>query len=324
MEPDSCRDIRGQIGGERDPIVVGYDGSAAARSALRWAADAAARHRVPLRLVYATHRALRPVSRERFAATIAEPWEGDLSPPAVLARGVDGAAARVASRVPVSGVMLIGTAAAVLCGQSTRARMVVLGTDGTAGLVPGSTSCAVAGHATCPVVALRDHDPVNRPTGPVVVTIDDPADAQHALGFAFSEAAACGASITAVGIHTRPTEVMAALSSWEREYPDVPVAIDLVAGNTAPELVRWSRAARLLVVTPHGHAGGVDRVGRYLLRHATCPLVITRARTRLDSYGPVREGHDARRGSRREYPTSVVMGGAAARRGDDHGDAFCR
>jgi nucleotide-binding universal stress UspA family protein len=260
---------RRDVPGEPDPIVVGYDGSAAARAALRWAADAAARYRAPLRLVYATQRTWRPASRAWSGDTIAEPWEGDLSPRAVVARGVDGAAARVAYGIPVSSLVVTGPAAVVLCDQSIRARMLVLGTG-------GSTSRSVAGHAACPVVTLRDHDPVNEPTGPVVVTIDHPADARPALGFAFAEAAASGASLTAVGIRTAPAEAMAA---WERQYPYVPVTVDLIANDTGPALLRLSRAARLLVIAPHRRVDGVDRVSRYLLRHATCPLVIARART---------------------------------------------
>ena len=66
------------------------------------------------------------------------------------------------SDVPVSTVIEVGHPASVLCDASGDARMVVVGSRGLGGftgLLAGSVSIAVAMHARCPVVVVRDQRP---------------------------------------------------------------------------------------------------------------------------------------------------------------------
>ena len=102
--------------------------------------------------------------------------------------------------VEVTRTVLAGPISGILCEESGRASMVVLGSRGAggfAGLPVGSVSVAVATHACCPVVVVREG---GQPSAnlPVVVGVDESAEARLAIGFAFDEAVARGVRLVAV------------------------------------------------------------------------------------------------------------------------------
>jgi nucleotide-binding universal stress UspA family protein len=286
---------------ENLPIIVGYDGSASARAALRWALDDAADRRTPLRLVYVVEP---PVSAGPMF-----PMPFEYSVEAHRARGqslLAAAAAEAATTHPaveVSTTMLAGPAAATLCELADEARLLVVGVRGmgtVVGRLVGSTGMAVAAHAHCPVVVVREGAFEGR-GGLVVVGLDDSPHAQVAAAFAFEEAALREADLVAVRAWKPPpmpwrsdvrplTRDAAELETAERhaldlvvedlaaKYPSVRVTTRLMAGDARHALVEASADARLVVVGSRSRGGflGVfpGSVSHHLLHHAHCPIAV--------------------------------------------------
>lgn len=153
------------------PLVVGIDGSEASLEAVDWAADEAARHEVPLRLLH---------------AAAAGHDASDLVAAASERAGKSAPAVRLSSEV------LSEDAASALVGAGRNALALVLGSrglGGLAGLLLGSVSLAVAARADCPVVVVRggvEHR--HGRFGCVVVGVEDGEGSGTAVDFAFREA----------------------------------------------------------------------------------------------------------------------------------------
>jgi nucleotide-binding universal stress UspA family protein len=289
---------------DRYPIVVGYDASAGARAALRWAVDEAHRRHAPLRVVCAMEGALP-------GPVFPMPWAYTGQTRRVRAQSAlaDAVAEAASARpgVEVSGCLLDGSAVLVLCEQSRTARMIVLGSRGLGGftgLFVGSASVAVAAHAGCPVVVVRDGDPEQRTGKPVLVGLDDSAESQLALSFAAEEAAVRGVGVVALRAWTavsqvpwrsdvrpagvEPAEVKtaewrllsASVRGWSDRYPSVPLTTRLVAGDARRTLAEASGDAQLVVVGSRGRGGFaglvLGSVSQYLLQHARCPVAVAR------------------------------------------------
>jgi nucleotide-binding universal stress UspA family protein len=293
------------------PIVVGYDGSSGARAALRWALDESAHRGLPVRLVWAVERPLRAVPRPPLPGDM---HSGDvdrtgkhhaaqtlLDDAVAQARGVVGPDAEI------TGVVVEGPPAAVLCDQSEHASLLVLGSRGLGGftgLFVSSVSAAVAAGASCPLVVVREDDR-GKPAGlPVAVGVDDSADAELAIGFAFEEAALRGTGVLAVRswapphapwhIDVRPLvadvaeletaqryAVAQALQGWRAKFPGVALTTRLIAGDARHALAAVSHDVQLVVVGSRGHGGFggllLGSVSHYLLLHAACPVAVLSA-----------------------------------------------
>jgi nucleotide-binding universal stress UspA family protein len=137
------------------PVVVGVDGSDAAKPALDWALAEAKLRGVPLRVVHAWHYAyatglpFTPVVNEQELVEQAACQMLD-----ELVEGID------ASGLvdPIERRLVIGRAATALILQSEEAELVVVGARGLGGfkeLVMGSVSSQVVHHASCPVVVVK-------------------------------------------------------------------------------------------------------------------------------------------------------------------------
>ena len=135
------------VGRSDGPVVVGVDGSAAARLALRYALAEAARRHAVLEVLH-----------------VREPEEGADVPDEDEARHVlDGALADVGlpgapSVPPVRAHAVGGEPAAVLAQASTRARLLVVGpsgTDGRFGALLGSVAQTVLRHSACPTIFVH-------------------------------------------------------------------------------------------------------------------------------------------------------------------------
>lgn len=178
------------------PILVGYDGSAQARAATRWALEEGARSGVPVHLISA------------FEWFTGGSWIGPGPGPGTWSdeiprreaerelREALAEARRSHPDVPADGEVLDGPPAMRLQERSARASLVVLGSrghGGFTGLLTGSTTVAVAAHAHCPVVVVRGVEAeIAGRAGDVVLGVDGSAESLRALEFALIQAGGRG------------------------------------------------------------------------------------------------------------------------------------
>ncbi|GDY29054.1 universal stress protein [Gandjariella thermophila] len=284
------------------PIVVGVDGSAAARHAVRWSAGEAARRDCPLRVVHA-HTWPTRRSRARYAAEYgyrrallsrARRWvdEG-----VALARGT-------APAVRVEGDVRVGSVVELLREESRSARLVVIGAadrGGPAALWEHATAAKLTAQGHCPVVVVRGQPgrAVHR-DGPVAVGVDGSLASGAAVGFAFDAAAAHGVPLIAVhswhrlladgplaalpmrqGVEADEEWLLdRQLAVWERRYPGVAVRRVVTRGRLIRSLVERSAGAGLLVLGSRrrGVSGTLlGSVEQAVLHRMPCPVAIVGA-----------------------------------------------
>ncbi|MFI6586144.1 universal stress protein [Embleya sp. NPDC050493] len=283
----------------KPPIVVGVEPTEAGGLAVMWAADEAARRRLPLRLV---HTLDWPTGADRGLGTDTrrQTW-GERFRNAGM-RALDEARAVVAARHPglvAESLLLDGAPISVLPGQARDAAMIVVGSRRLSAttelLITGSIATAITAHAECPVVVVRE--PEHTGTGPdtIVVGVDGARRSEPAVAYAFDEAARRGATIVAVHVRQLSTGLMAGLrtgeelregrirlaetlAGWSEKYPDVSVRREVAVGHPVKVLTDAAEHAMGLVVGTRGHGGIagmlLGSVSRGLIHHARCPLVI--------------------------------------------------
>jgi nucleotide-binding universal stress UspA family protein len=281
------------------PVVVGVDGSDSALDAARWAAAEAQRRSAPLRLVTAY-----PWTRDRVVGV---PGLGEEFHDALQLRAehdMTAAVAAVEGVAPgrsVDRAIVIGYPINVLAEEAQQAQLLVLGSrglGGLSGLLAGSVAVALAAKAAAPVVVVRGEQPAA--SGPVVVGVDDSANSDAAIGFAFEAAAARGAPLVAVHAwleHVTDAEAAAMvdwaplaayqqtivanrIAAWTEKYPDVPVTTVLDHDAPARTLVEQSTGAQLLVVGSRGRANLagllLGSVSHAMVQRAHCPVAVVR------------------------------------------------
>ncbi|MDR3082016.1 MAG: universal stress protein [Streptomyces sp.] len=282
--------------GDHLPIVAGVDSDPGTRVALAWAADAAARRRVPLRLVHAEgvptagFRSWEsPPSWEAWNRALHEAGEQ------VLKAAVDFVEARQ-PQIEVSGLLAEGNPVWILREQSREATALVLGSwhlsrvkemFGTA-----SVAVPVMSHARCPVIVVPESEQVTQQDAYFVVGVDGSERSATAVDFAFEEAALHGAALRALYVwHPRLLGVLdehAARQECERvlsetvvgrgaTYPDVELRHEVVSGHPVEVLTEASAQALGLVVGTRGHGGFagmlLGSVSQGVLRYARCPVM---------------------------------------------------
>ncbi len=289
-------------------ILVGVDGSAAALSAVRWAARDAALKGLPLCVVHVANApapgsslvpmpaGLRRWQEERAreciasAIKVAEESTGERGP------------LRIDSRVYFSATV------PTLVGLSTEAEMVVVGYRGHGGVVVrnflGSVSSGLVYHAHCPVAVVHDKEPLmsNVARAPVVVGIDGSPASQAATAIAFDEASRRRVGLIALHAWTdmRVSEfkelfpnanwdaelsgeeetLAERLAGWQDRYPDVRVSRRIEIGEPAQPLVEASKEAQLIVVGSHGRGGFagmlLGSVGAAVVNRVKVPVIVAR------------------------------------------------
>jgi nucleotide-binding universal stress UspA family protein len=286
-------------------VVVGYDGSPAAETAVDWGARQAERRGAPLRIISAI------------------PWPYDslgMAPqptfdPARLAEELAGEGRdRAIKRLDPSQVTAVGVpanAATALVTESAAASLVVLGHSGRSRLsqvFTGSVTVGVAAHAECDVAVVPAGEVVvPGPERPVFVGIDGSEEAQAAALRAAAEADRWGAALRIIQTWTLSmttgwsgalagttvidgaaeafgsaarASVARAADAVHEAYPDLEVDQIVVEDHPAHLLVEMSKEAGLVVVGTRG-LGGFERlvlgsVSRYLVQHAAGPVVVVR------------------------------------------------
>ncbi|MGZ4595605.1 MAG: universal stress protein [Actinomycetes bacterium] len=191
--------------------------------------------------------------------------------------------------------------AATLLAASEGAEMVVVGCRGhrpPQGMLIGSVSEHLARHATCPVVTVR---PSHR-TGEerIVLGLSAQEPSERALAFAFEHAAHHHVGLTVIDVwHERgvsgagavfPVEDRVAvdaarhqaalddvLESWRAKFPDVAVTTECIVGHAHSVLRDASENAALLVVGRRQKSGVgllLGSVSQSVLHHAQCPVAV--------------------------------------------------
>lgn len=280
------------------PIIVGYDGSAGAQAALRWALDDGARTGAPVIAMFvfewlAVAGPISPGPRNW-------PDRGAREDAQKMVDAAVSGAYQTHPRVAVTGEVVGGSAAIILQERSREARLLVLGSRGHGGfgdLLLGSTTVAVSAHAHCPVVVVRGGPELA--AGPVVAGVDGSDGALLALEYAFEQAAARGTGLRVIRAWAPPApkwrpvdydlaeqaaaervELDELLASWRSKYPHVEVAVDVVPGPTGRIMVDASRGAQLVVVGSRGRGGFrgllLGSISQQLLHHADCPVAVVR------------------------------------------------
>ncbi|GAA0965855.1 universal stress protein [Actinocorallia libanotica] len=236
-------------------VLVGYDGSPASEQALRWAVHESALRGLPLAVCHAWHW---PYAMDPTHLPSAETVRGFAEN--LLAKG-SFKAESLAPRVKVRPVLHRGPAASALLHEAGQAAMVVLGARGGEGfpdLPTGSTATQVAGHASCPVVVVREPGA----DGPVAVGVDGTHAADAALAFAFEEAALRGREVVAVHAAPLPADpvrqeeaareagslLQRQVAPWATKYPQVQMRTRLLHEEPREALRAVAAESALLVL----------------------------------------------------------------------------
>ncbi|WP_055491154.1 universal stress protein [Streptomyces sp. TP-A0356] len=283
------------------PLVVGVDGSRSSLAAVDWATDEAARHGLPLRLVYAS-------LWERYEGVT--PWSSPERPAErVMAQHIVASATERAQRrnrdVKVSGDVVPDDAVSALLREGGNASALVTGSRGRGelkGLLLGSVGLAVAARAPCPVIVIRgDRAGLAGAHERILLGAGDPDTSGEAVRFAFGEAAARGCVLDVVRAWRRPAHAATDHRLRAREparelerrasdlldvllhdamvdHPGVRVRLATAEGPAPTVLLKRSAAADLVVVGAHRPQGRfglqLGRVTHTLLHHADCPVAV--------------------------------------------------
>ncbi|MEU7864450.1 universal stress protein [Nonomuraea sp. NPDC049141] len=273
-------------------IVVGVDGSAPATAAAEWAAADARRRGLALRIVHVCEQ-----WPHGLAAFSAEYCAGALEAAADRARELAGA-------VEVTTELRAGSVIDDLIDESASADSLVLGSRGLggfSGMVLGSVSTAVAGHAHGPVVIVRGGR--REEHGRIVVGYDESEHSEAAMQYAIEQARACHARLHVLYAWQLPIfspyaagynsllekafqhEVRVAAERvvpWREKNPDVEITDEQLCEHPAGALIKAATTADLVVVGSRGLGGltsaVLGSVSRAVLHHVTCPVAVVRPR----------------------------------------------
>jgi nucleotide-binding universal stress UspA family protein len=278
-------------------IVVGIDGSPAARAALTWALDEAVTWGGSVEVVHAWRDPMILVPRE-YDPVLVERDQMDEASRRLLSEEI-AAVGAAAGLVPVTRHTARGSAANALIERSDGATLVVVGRTGAGGHpFLGTIADQVARHAGCPVAVVPEGTPAT--FGRVTVGVDGSPQARGALQWAQAEAGRRRVALVAVmawglldqkPVHGGPAfdpaydagVARTALDEAIQDAPDVEAAdIERVVVNDVPAraLLRCAAHADLMVVGARGLGGFrallLGSVSRTLLERSPCATVVVR------------------------------------------------
>ena len=285
-------------------VVVGVDGSAHARQALRFALSEAALRGARVDVVgswavpplTATGVGMIPafdLLRTELGDSAREVLAGELANAADAAAGVE-----------VEQHVAQGDAAGVLVEAAAGAELLVVGSRGRGGVtgtVLGSVSRACLHHAPCPVAVVHDAGPTERSR--IVVGVDGSPGASAALEWACAEARLRDVGVYAVCAYDEPWGIASlgmssaaavaelrtalavdaeeALEAAKAAAPEgVGVTGEAIQGAAGPALVSASGGSSLLVVGSRGRGGFTSlllgSVSQYCAAQARGVVVVVR------------------------------------------------
>lgn len=287
-------------------VVAGVDGSEEGLRAVRWAARAAVRTGVPLRLLHAIP-ALPPSPYPVSAQYIdilrkvaREDGERYLS-------DARSAATEISADLEVVVRQQVGGPIETLSRASASATMVAVGATGRSGLVEllvGSTALELPPRSHTPVVIVRPRsDGTTADSGPVVVGVAGSVMDEPALNFAFEQASLLGVELVAVhswsdsplpdldrmtglrddwdAIFERERRLLAEqLTGYTERYPDVAVQSLVTFDRPARALLTQAHNSQLLVVGTRGRGiltgAMLGSTSRAAIKLSVCPVAVVR------------------------------------------------
>ncbi|MFC7340343.1 universal stress protein [Saccharopolyspora griseoalba] len=287
------------------PVMAGFDGSEASRTAVRWAAQEASSRAAPLSLVHVLARPfehsipMRLPDQDHLLDTLRSTISRELDALEQTCREID-TDLDIDKRIP------FGDAADVLSELASDAQLMVLGGPlvGSRTDQLGITAAEViARRAKAPIAVIRG-EPDAPAQAPVVVGIDGSTVSDHAIGFAFEHASRHNRPL--IGVHAwsdstfnpfhagdderrnrsrdHARELLTEwLTEWSQHYPDVQLQHAVGADQPAHALLEHAEGAALLVIGSHGR-GPVRRtllgsVSHAVVNQANCPVAILPAHT---------------------------------------------
>ncbi|AEV70685.1 universal stress protein UspA-like protein [Mycolicibacterium rhodesiae NBB3] len=283
-------------------IVVGVDGSPAAKVAVDWAARDAARRGASLALVHVVNSVLGSLSQTPLPTGIGN-WQKERAHQAVDdAIGVVAAVQRETGPLEARTEIYYSAAVPTLVDMSKGAGMVVVGSrrHGAIGSLLGSVSAGVVQHAHCPVAVIHDEDPLmpHPAQAPVLVGIDGSPASELATAIAFEEASLRRVDLIALHAWTEfgvgdflgmnwlemksseDAALAQRLAGWQENYPDVQVRRLVICDHPARVLVEHSEEAQLVVVGSHGRGGFagmlLGSVSAAVVQSARMPVIVAR------------------------------------------------
>lgn len=269
---------------ERQPVIVGYDGSDDSLPALRWAAEEAMGAQRRLRVILAWGLPTMGFSAVSASADLDRRRAEEL-----LANTVYLLEAQMPG-LNVAGELVKDKPAQALVDRSADAALVVVGHRNkgrVSRLVLGSVASAVVTHAQAPVVVVRgDAEGQVRRVGPIVVGLDGSAGSEEAVAFAMESAALHGYQV--VLVHSSETggpagglqALSPTLARGRVHHPAVQVREVVRSGNPADLIAEQAKDAALVVVGSRGHGGLagmlLGSVSRAVVEQCECSVVIMR------------------------------------------------
>jgi nucleotide-binding universal stress UspA family protein len=293
------------MNGVQQPVVlVGIDGSAPALAAAGWAADEAARRRLPLRLVHAYTVPIMGVPAYGIPPDLSEGLRvaGQSALEAALLE-----IAKTHPDLQVSAELVNADPRPALVEASAGATLTVVGTRG-GGRIPevllGSVALHVASHGRSPV-AVISLPAAEAGTGTVLLGVDGSGTSEAAIAFAFEEADRREAALDAVLVwddlalrgyagsreigqledQEEHAVLAEQLAGWRDKFPDVPVRQIILRGRPADALLHYGARSedtrpQLVVVGSRGRGGLsgllLGSTSQSLICHASWPVVVVR------------------------------------------------
>jgi nucleotide-binding universal stress UspA family protein len=288
-------------------ILVGVDGSACSRAALRWAADEAVMRNVPLTLVHVLHTPEGSWSSWGLS-TSPLPADFDQKRKEQALQVMDEAvrlikdAAEHSSPLTINTKLLFSAVVPTLIDLADEAQMIVVGSRGRNALqrgLLGSVSTGLIHHARCPVAVIHDDTDQPAPTqGPVVVGIDGSPASELATAIAFEEASWRGVYLVVLHVWSdadgpdvpdadwyerraaAQKTLVERLAGWREHYPDVSVRPNIAFNNPACRLINRAEGAQLVVVGSRGRGGFpgmlLGSVSSAVVHAVRAPIIVAR------------------------------------------------